>query len=73
MKHWRNNALSRTREQRVDLLGETRTGALVHIELQSTNQARMPFVCPTMRTQFVESLAAFRTSWCYTSAGDGCA
>jgi hypothetical protein len=40
---WRNSALSRTREQRVDLLGETRTGALVHIELQSTNQAHMAF------------------------------
>jgi hypothetical protein len=43
VKQWRNSALSRTREQRVDLLGETRTGTLVHIELQSTNQARMSF------------------------------
>src|SRR5215475_2618429 len=43
IRAWRNTALSRTREQRVDLLGELANGELLHIELQSTNQPSMAF------------------------------
>ena len=38
---WRNTELPQVRSPRVDLLGETADGRLVHIELQSTNDADM--------------------------------
>ncbi len=39
--NWHNVELPAVRHRRADLLGETARGALVHIELQSTNQAHM--------------------------------
>src|ERR1035438_3958932 len=38
---WHNAELPAVRNRRADLLGETAEGRLVHIELQSTNQAHM--------------------------------
>ncbi len=38
---WHNAELPQVRNPRVDLLGETADGQLVHIELQSTNDAHM--------------------------------
>jgi predicted transposase YdaD len=40
---WLNVDLPRTRNRRVDLLGRMASGRLLHIELQSTNDRRMPF------------------------------
>lgn len=39
---WLNVELPEVRNTRVDLLGETAAGELIHIELQSTNDATMP-------------------------------
>lgn len=39
---WLSVELPEVRNTRVDLLGETETGELVHIELQSTNDPKMP-------------------------------
>jgi hypothetical protein len=39
---WHNVELPKVRSARADLLGETEAGELVHIELQSANEARMP-------------------------------
>jgi len=39
---WLNVELPEVRNTRVDLLGETATGDLIHIELQSTNDPDMP-------------------------------
>ena len=39
---WLNVELPEVRNTRVDLLGETATGDLIHIELQSTNDPAMP-------------------------------
>jgi hypothetical protein len=39
---WHNVELPEVRNTRVDLLGETAAGELVHIELQATNDADMP-------------------------------
>lgn len=39
---WLNVELPEVRNTRVDLLGETAAGELVHLELQSTNDATMP-------------------------------
>ena len=39
--HWLNVELPEVRGARVDLLGESDDGELVHIELQSTNDPRM--------------------------------
>lgn len=41
VERWHNVEMRVVRERRVDLLGETSRGQLVHIELQSTNEARM--------------------------------
>jgi len=38
---WHNNELPAVQSRRADMLGETADGTLVHIELQSTNQAGM--------------------------------
>jgi hypothetical protein len=38
---WHNDELPQVRNPRVDLLGETTDGRLVHIELQSTNDPDM--------------------------------
>jgi predicted transposase YdaD len=38
---WHNSELPEVRSQRVDLLGETLDGTLVHIELQSANDSRI--------------------------------
>ena len=38
---WHNAELPQVRHPRVDLLGETADGRLVHIELQSTNDIDM--------------------------------
>ena len=38
-----NAELPEVRSPRVDLLGEARDGTLFHVELQSTNDPRMPF------------------------------
>lgn len=38
---WHNVEFPEIRSSRADLLGETDTGTLVHIELQSSNEARM--------------------------------
>ena len=38
---WHNVELPDVRSGRVDLLGETETGQLIHIELQSSNDAKM--------------------------------
>ena len=38
---WHNVELPAVRHRRADLLGETREGGLIHIELQSANHARM--------------------------------
>ena len=42
VKKWLNVELPEVRNTRVDLLGETADDALVHIELQSTNDPTMP-------------------------------
>jgi predicted transposase/invertase (TIGR01784 family) len=42
VERWHNTELPAVRHRRADLLGETSSGRLVHIELQSTNQAHMP-------------------------------
>ena len=39
---WHNTELPEVQNRRLDMLGETADGTLVHIELQSTNQAGMP-------------------------------
>src|SRR2546430_6676615 len=39
---WLNIELPEVQNTRVDLLGETESGELVHIELQSGNDAEMP-------------------------------
>lgn len=39
---WLNVELPRAQQPRVDLLGETQSGSLEHIELQSQNDAQMP-------------------------------
>jgi predicted transposase YdaD len=39
---WLDVEMPATQNTRVDLLGETRSGGLIHIELQSTNDATMP-------------------------------
>lgn len=39
---WLNVELPKVRNQKVDLLMELTTGGILHIELQSTNDARMP-------------------------------
>jgi hypothetical protein len=39
---WHNSELPEVRTRRADLLGETRYGTLVHVELQSTNDPQMP-------------------------------
>ena len=39
--HWKNTELPEVRNPRVDLLGETAGGRLVHVELQSTNDPDM--------------------------------
>jgi hypothetical protein len=39
---WHNVEFPDVRSGRADLLGETETGELIHIELQSTNDAKMP-------------------------------
>ncbi|MGD1073001.1 MAG: DUF4351 domain-containing protein [Bryobacteraceae bacterium] len=41
VERWHNAELPSVRHRRADMLGETSQGRLVHIELQSTNQARM--------------------------------
>lgn len=40
--HWHNVELPKVRGTRAALLGETEAGELVHIELQSANEARIP-------------------------------
>ena len=42
IRDWKNVELPDVQNPRADMLGETETGALVHIELQSTNDASMP-------------------------------
>ena len=41
IRTWRDVELPQVANPRIDLLGETDSGALVHIELQSTNDAKM--------------------------------
>jgi hypothetical protein len=41
VERWHNVELQMVRERRIDLLGETSGGQLVHIELQSTNHSQM--------------------------------
>ena len=41
VERWLNGELQVVRDCRVDMLGETSAGELVHIELQSTNQSHM--------------------------------
>jgi predicted transposase YdaD len=41
VERWHNVELPAVRHRRADLIGETSTGNLVHIELQSTNQTNM--------------------------------
>jgi predicted transposase YdaD len=40
--HWHNVEFPEVRSARADLLGETETGEMVHIELQSSNHPQMP-------------------------------
>ena len=53
---WHNVELPEVRNRRVDMLGETAEGGLVHIELQSTNDAsmalRMMEYCSAVYRQF---------------------
>ena len=42
IRSWRNVELPKVTNPRIDLLGETGIGDLVHIELQSTNDPKMP-------------------------------
>ncbi len=53
---WLNVELAEVRNTRVDLLGETTAGELVHLELQSSNDATMPLpmaeYCLRMFRQF---------------------
>ena len=50
---WRNVELPEVRSLRVDLLGETASGGLVHVELQSTND-------PDMSLRMLEYATAIR-------------
>ena len=43
VEQWQNVELPVVRHRRADLVGETASGKLVHIELQSTNHSGMPF------------------------------
>ncbi len=52
ISHWHNVALPEVRSYRVDMLGETADGTLVHIELQSTNDPNMSFRMPSIRLLF---------------------
>src|SRR5438874_12163014 len=42
VEKWLDVELPRMQNTRADLLGETREGRLVHLELQSGNDAKMP-------------------------------
>ena len=42
IKNWLDVELPKVQNPRADLLGETEDGLLVHLELQSTNDMRMP-------------------------------
>jgi len=54
---WHNVELPAVQNRRADMLGETRNGTLVHIELQSTNQ-------PGMALQMLEYAAAIHGQYC---------
>jgi hypothetical protein len=41
---WLDAELPKVQNLRMDLLGETAAGGLVHVELQSRNEAAMPYV-----------------------------
>jgi hypothetical protein len=42
VEKWLNVELPKVQNPRADLLGETADGGLVHVELQSGNEANMP-------------------------------
>jgi hypothetical protein len=55
--NWLNVEISQMRNTRVDLLGETADGDLIHIELQSTND---PEMAVRMMDYFVQVYRQFR-------------
>jgi hypothetical protein len=62
---WLNVELPEVRNARVDLLGETETGELLHLELQSSNDPRTALrMAEFVLGYFANSKNSHGRSWC---------
>jgi len=65
---WLDVELPKIQNPRVDLLGETSDGALLHLELQSSNDPDMPQRMAEYALAFISCAGNFHGKWCSTSA-----
>lgn len=73
IEKWIDVELPKVQNLRADLLGETASGDLVHVELQSGNDALMPLRMAEYCLGILRVFGRFPRRFCFISANRRCA